>query len=87
MSEVIKSIARGLPWYQYVILAICAGLLITGFCLPPLGDINPSVLKGVGELLLGTWLFSFSVNLPEYIKAGASIKFSHNGSELEVKGK
>lgn len=87
MPEIIKTIARGLPWYQYVVLAICAGLLITGFLLPPIGDINPSVLKGVGELMLGTWLFSFNANLPEYIKAGATIKLSHNGTEFEASGK
>lgn len=86
MAEIIKSAARGLPLYQYIILLVSAGLLISGFILPPIGDINPSVLKGVGLLLAGGWVFNISNNLPEYIKAGASIRFSHNGTEIEAKG-
>ena len=36
----------------WVSLVIAIGLLVTGFCLPPQGEISPSVLEAAGLLFL-----------------------------------
>lgn len=49
MSEVIKKGTVKNPVF-WVCFALCAGLIIAGFCVPPTGNIDGSVLTAVGEL-------------------------------------
>lgn len=84
MSELIKDTVKGLPWYMYVTLAVSAGLGIAGFIIPPMGVIDPSILKFTAEIIGGTWLFNFGVNLPKYIAMGASIRAAHGNTTIEV---
>lgn len=34
-----------------LLTVVGCGLLIAGFCVPPLGEIHPSILVGLGEIL------------------------------------
>ena len=49
MSEVVKSSTIGNPVF-WVSFALCAGLIIAGFIVPPMGLVDGSVLTAVGEL-------------------------------------
>lgn len=79
-----------MKWYRdvnvWIIIgeAVCGitaiGLLIAGFCLPPIGTIDPSVLQGVGEV----FAFATLWQVPSAIKAGKTIKVEHNGTTLTV---
>lgn len=87
MAEIVKDIAKGLPWYMYVALTVTSVLMIASFCLPPTGKIDPSVLKGTGIILAAVWLYNFSVNLPAYIEAGASARIKHGETEVSISGR
>ena len=56
------------------------GLLISGFCLPPIGIIDISVIQGVGEI------FGFATiwMLPKTIEAGKTIKLEHGNTTISV---
>lgn len=84
MAEVMKDIARGASWFMWIILFICAGLVVAGFLLPPLAQIDGSVLKAVGELGGLAWLYAFTVNIPLYIEKGATARFSHGDKTIEI---
>lgn len=49
MSEIVKSSTIGNPVF-WVSFALCAGLIIAGFIVPPMGVVDGSVLTAVGEL-------------------------------------
>ena len=49
MAEVIKKATVGNPVF-WVSFALCAGLIIAGFIVPPTGVVDGSVLTAVGEL-------------------------------------
>ena len=59
---------------------IAFGLLIAGFCLPPMGIIDVSVIQGVGEI------FGFATiwMLPKTIAAGKTIKLEHGNTTISV---
>lgn len=84
MAEIVKDIWVGMPWYLYLILLLAAGLLIASFIVPPLGTISPSVLQGAALIIGGTWLFYTTVNIPNFIMAGAKIRASYGKAKLEI---
>ena len=84
MSEIVGYIFTGMPWYLFVIIILAIGLLIASFVVPPLGIINPSVLKGVALIIGGTWLLYTTANIPAFIQAGAKIKASYGNAEIEI---
>ena len=63
-----------------VCFIIAAGLIITGFILPPTGVIDGSILTAVGELLLfPTLLYGFRA-----IELGLEIKFQKGDTSIEI---
>lgn len=57
------------------------GLLVASFCVPPMGEISPSALKG------GSLIFAFAglFELREAIREGLGFKLTHGGTTVEVK--
>jgi len=75
---------RGTPWYVHLSFIVSLGLAIAGFCVPPHGVIDPSVLKVIAEILGGTTLLTFVVNIPVYLEAGVKAKISHGNTTVTV---
>lgn len=84
MSELAKDAFIGMPWYLYLILVLCFGLLIASFIVPPLGTISPSVLQGAALILGFTWLLYTTANIPTFIERGAAIKASYGNAQIEI---
>lgn len=57
---------------------VALGLMIASFILPPTGVIDPSVLQGIGEILI----FPVIWMIPQAIQAGRKIKYK----DLEISG-
>lgn len=57
---------------------VALGLMIASFIVPPIGIIDPSVLQGVGEILV----FPVIWMIPQAIQAGRKIKYK----DLEIGG-
>ena len=57
---------------------VALGLMIASFILPPTGVIDPSVLQGIGEILI----FPVIWMVPQAIQAGRKIKYK----DLEIGG-
>ena len=75
---------KGTPWYVHLSFIVSLGLAIAGFCVPPHGVIDPSVLKVIAEILGGTTLLTFVVNIPVYLEAGVMAKISHGNTTVTV---
>ena len=75
---------RGTPWYVHLSFIVSIGLAIAGFCVPPHGVIDPSVLKVIAEILGGTTLLTFVVNIPIYLEAGVKAKISHGQTTVAI---
>lgn len=84
MGEMAKLTLRGTPWYVHIAFLVAMGLIIAGFCVPPRGVIDGSVLTAVGELLGGVTLVEFVLNIPKYLEAGVKAKISHGNTSLSV---
>lgn len=84
MGEIAKDLFIGMPWYLYLILLLCIGLLVASFIVPPLGAISPSVLQGIAEILGFTWLLYTTANVPTFIEKGAKIKASYGDATIEI---
>lgn len=84
MSELVKDAFVGMPWYLYLILFLCFGLMIASFIVPPLGVISPSVLQGIAIILGFTWLLYTTANIPTFIERGAKIKASYGNAHIEI---
>lgn len=80
MAEVMKEV----PWYIYTVMITAIALVVAGFIIPPTGIIDGSVLKGVGELMMGTAVLEVIINLPRYIEAGAKAKIEHGNTVITV---
>jgi hypothetical protein len=75
---------KGTPWYVHLSFIVSLGLAIAGFRVPPHGVIDPSVLKVIAEILGGTTLLTFVVNIPVYLEAGVKAKISHGNTTVTV---
>ena len=84
MGEMIKDFWVGMPWYLYLILILCFGLMVASFIVPPLGTISPSVLQGAAEILGFTWLLYTTANIPTFIERGAKIKATWKDATIEI---
>ena len=70
----------------YICLLTSVGLLIASFFVPPVGDINSSVLQGVAEL----FAFATLWRLPNIIAAsnhGKSLTVQHGNTIVTVSSK
>lgn len=79
MAEIVKKATVGNPIF-WVCFTICAGLIIAGFCVPPTGVIDGSVLKGVGELFAFPTLYTVS----HAIDKGIDAKLKHGNTEVII---
>ncbi len=84
MADLVYDVFRGMPWYLYLILLIAVGLLIASFVVPPLGAIDPSVLKAAALIIGGTWLLYTTANIPRFMDAGAKIRASYGKAKIEI---
>lgn len=64
---------------EAITTVVALGLMIASFVVPPVGIIDPSVLQGVGEILV----FPVIWMIPQAIQAGRKIKYK----DLEIGGK
>lgn len=64
----------------YITLGVAIGLLITSFLLPPQGEINPSVLRGVAELCFWPALSFIAKALQE----GKTARLQHGNTTVTV---
>lgn len=80
----LKDIIHAAPSLWKVIFVVCflssLALMAASFCLPPQGVIDPSVLKGVGELLA----FPTLLATYECIMKGIGVKYSKGDTTIEV---
>lgn len=84
MKEMVRDLALGMPIGLYIILILSIGLLVAGFIVPPLGIIDPSVLKAAGLILGGTWLLFTTANIPKFIESGAKISAGYGSAHIEI---
>ena len=84
MAETLKNISAGLPWWMHAALWVSIALVVASFCIPPYAVIDSSVIAAVGEILGGAWLFKLTCGLPEYIKAGASVRATKGDASIEI---
>ena len=84
LKEDAKAVVKGSPWYVTASMVVSLALFVGGFLIPPMGEIDGSVLTAVGELLGGTTLLVFVVNIPVYIGAGVKAKISHGATSISV---
>lgn len=64
----------------YISLISSVGLLIAGLCVPPYGVIDPSLLKGVGEL----FGFATLATINNAINKGSKITFNKGNMNMTV---
>ena len=64
----------------WISLIVSVGLFIAGFCVPPMGQIDGSVLKATG-ILFG---FAVLAQIPFIIQSAEYAKFTHGDTTIEV---
>ena len=80
-----RSVSRNVSLSTTIGLWACTistiGLLVASWCVPPLGAIDPSALKG------GSLIFAFAglFELREAIREGLGFKLQHGSTTIEVK--
>ena len=79
MAEIVRKNTIGNPvfWISFI---LCAGLLIAGFLVPPTGEIDGSVLTGVGELFAFPTLWT----IWRAIDKGLDAKLKHGNTEVII---
>lgn len=73
-----------MPIYLYIVLFIAIALIVAGFIVPPMGEIDGSVLQGAGIIIGGAWLLYTTANIPTFIQAGAKIKAQIGNASIEI---
>lgn len=79
MGTIVKKATIGNPVF-WVCFIVCAGLIIAGFCVPPTGVIDGSVLKGVGELVI----FPTLRTIDKAMTKGLDAKFTHGNTSVTI---
>ena len=79
MSEVYKSATIKNPAF-WVCLSLSIALIVAGFCVPPHGEIDGSVLTACGILFAFATLETVHIA----IKKGVDAKVKHGNTELTV---
>lgn len=79
-----KLIIKGTPWYVHVAFLVAIGLGIAGFCVPPHGAIDGSVLTFIGEIMGGVTLVEFVLNIQKYLETGIKAKIQHGSTTIAV---
>ena len=84
MSERIKDLVWGLPWWMYVIFGVSIAMLVVSWIMPPIWVIEKSVIASTGMLLGFGWLYFVTVNIPSFMKAGAKIRATKGDASIEI---
>lgn len=79
MTEIVRSATMKNPAF-WVCLTLSISLIVTGFIVPPLGDIHGSVLTAVGLLFAFATLFEVHIAM----KKGIDARLRHGNTELSV---
>ena len=79
MTEIVKNSTMRNPAF-WVCLVLSIGLIVTGFFMPPMAEVDGSVLTAVGEL------FGFATLEVVYhsIRNGIDAKIKHGNTEVTV---
>lgn len=79
MSEIVTTATVKNPvfWVSFV---LCAGLVVAGFCVPPTGQIDGSVLTAIGELFAFPTLWT----VWHAIDKGIDARVQHGKTSLTV---
>lgn len=64
----------------WVLASVTLGMFVAGLIIPPRGVIDGSVLKA-GCIILGMYTVGL---IPDMIRAGKKVKFSHGDTTMEV---
>lgn len=81
MVKTIKSaVHHNIPFW--VCLSVSIALIVAGFCVPPTGEIDGSVLTGVGELFGFAALYTLWIAIVK----GKNARVSHGKTSLSVGG-
>lgn len=75
-----RNVTRMTTILLFIFAVATIGLLVASFLVPPLGTINPTVLKA------GALLFAFAtlVEVREAIREGLGVKLTHGATTIEV---
>ena len=79
MGEIVKSATLKNPAF-WLCLSLSIALIVSGFCVPPTGKIDGSVLTSVGLLLAFATLYEAHLAIVK----GVDARFRHGKSELAV---
>ena len=64
----------------WVCLSMTIAMFVVSICLPPYGEIHPSIFKGVGVLFAFATLFE----VREAIREGLGVKLTHGDTTVEI---
>ena len=64
----------------WVCLSMTIAMFVVSICLPPYGEIHPSIFKGAGVLFAFATLFE----VREAIREGLGIKLTHGDTTVEI---
>lgn len=77
MTRKVKTSTTIALWF----CVVCSiGLFIASFCVPPLGTIDPSVLKAGAEI----FAFAALIFLREAVMEGFGVKMTHGNTTIEI---
>lgn len=79
MGTIIKQATFGNSIF-WVCFVLCAGLIIAGFCVPPMGSVDGSVLTAVGELFAFPTLWT----VWHAIDKGIDAKLTHGNTSVQI---
>lgn len=64
----------------WVCLTMTIAMFVVSICLPPYGEIHPSIFKGAGVLFAFATLFE----VREAIREGLGVKLTHGDTTVEI---
>jgi len=79
MAEIVNNATMRNPAF-WVCLVLSIALIVSGFCVPPTGKIDGSVLTAIGLLLAFATLYEAHLAIAN----GVDARFRHGKSELTV---
>lgn len=65
----------------WVCLSMTIAMFVVSICLPPYGEIHPSIFKGAGVLFAFATLFE----VREAIREGLGVKLTHGDTTVELR--
>lgn len=80
----MENLRYGSPLWLHITMLASIVLVFISFFLPPKGQVDPSVIKAVGELGIMASVFTFLTHLSEYINAGHQVRLSKGDLTIQV---